>query len=254
MRKVYFASDFHLGIDAKLDSKNREKQICSWLHSIGTEATDILLMGDLFDFWFEYQYAVPKGFVRLIGTMAELSDAGVKLQVFTGNHDLWMRDYFKDEMNIDIHYSSSIQVFNDKKFFLAHGDGLGPGDYSYKRMKKVFTHPFSKFLYRWLHPDIGIPLANYFSGKSRMAQLNIKEYLGREKEWLIQYAEKKSQEVDADYFIFGHRHIPIDYILKNNRSRYINLGDWLYHQSYAVLENQNLELKFYQNEKGLVFH
>jgi UDP-2,3-diacylglucosamine hydrolase len=211
-------------------------------------------MGDLFDFWFEYQYAVPKGFVRLIGTMAELSDAGVKLQVFTGNHDLWMRDYFKDEMNIDIHYSSSIQVFNDKKFFLAHGDGLGPGDYSYKRMKKVFTHPFSKFLYRWLHPDIGIPLANYFSGKSRMAQLNIKEYLGREKEWLIQYAEKKSQEVDADYFIFGHRHIPIDYTLKNNRSRYINLGDWLYHQSYAVLENQNLELKFYQNEKGLVFH
>lgn len=253
MKKIYFASDFHLGVDARLSSLDREKLICQWLDEISVDASQIWLMGDLFDFWFEYRQAVPKGFLRLISRLVNIKEKGIDIQIFTGNHDLWMNDYFTKELGIPVHHDRVQIEILGKKFFLAHGDGLGPADTGYKRMKKVFTHPVSKFLYRWLHPDLGIPLANFFSGRSRNAQLMLKEFLGQDKEWLIQYVEKKSQIEEVDYFIFGHRHLPIDYRLKNGKSRYINLGDWLIHQSYAEFNGHELKLCFYHNDKGKVY-
>ncbi|MEO6190079.1 MAG: UDP-2,3-diacylglucosamine diphosphatase [Saprospiraceae bacterium] len=254
MSNTYFASDFHLGIEASKSSKERELLICNWLDEIAPLANRIYLLGDMFDFWFEYRHAVPKGFVRLLGKLGEMTDSGIQIQVFTGNHDLWMWNYFKDELGIQVHHHSIIEVINGKKFFLAHGDGLGPDDYSYKRMKKLFTHPFSKALYRFLHPDIGIPLANYFSGRSRNTQQTVKKYLGHDKEWLIQYVERKSKEIDIDYFVFGHRHLPIDYTLSNQNSRYINLGDWLVHQSYAIFDGEEMKLCFYKNDETTIYH
>ncbi|MEP7196979.1 MAG: UDP-2,3-diacylglucosamine diphosphatase [Saprospiraceae bacterium] len=254
MIKAYFASDFHLGIDSQLCSRDREDLICNWIDMIAKDATHVFLLGDLFDFWFEYKHAIPKGYVRLIGRLASLKDSGIDVHIFTGNHDLWMENYFTVELGIPIHYHNIEFQLANKNFLLGHGDGLGPGDYSYKRMKKIFTHPFSKFLYRWLHPDLGIPLANYFSGKSRKAQKVLKNYLGHEKEWLIQYVELKAQKKDYDFYIFGHRHLPIDYTLKNNLARYINLGDWLIHQSYAQFDGESMKLCFYKNENGKIYH
>ncbi|MCC6815521.1 MAG: UDP-2,3-diacylglucosamine diphosphatase [Saprospiraceae bacterium] len=251
--KIYFASDFHLGADAILKSADREKLICNWLDEISLDAGQVWLVGDLFDFWFEYNKAIPKGFARFLSRLVILKEKGIDVQVFTGNHDLWMKDYFYSELGIPVHHHPVQINLSGKKFYLAHGDGLGPGDLGFKLMKKVFKNSFSIFLYRWLHPDLGIPLANYFSGKSRNAQTMLKEYLGRENEWLIQYVERKSLMLDIDYYIFGHRHLPIDYKLKNQTSRYINLGDWLVHQSYAVFDGQELELKFYRNENGKIY-
>ncbi len=253
MSRIYFASDFHLGVDAKLSSIEREKLICQWLDEVSIDASQIWIVGDLFDFWFEYNRAVPKGFLKLFSKLIILKEKGIDIQIFTGNHDLWMHDYFTKELGIPVH-KDRIQVeLIGKKFFIAHGDGLGPGDTGYKIMKKIFTNAFSKFLYRWLHPDLGIPLANFFSGKSRNSQVMLKEYLGSEREWLCQYVERKSETNDFDYYIFGHRHLPIDYELKNQKSRYINLGDWLIHQSYAVYDGIELKVCFYKNENGKIY-
>jgi len=254
LNNIYFASDFHLGVQGVASSFDREKLICDWLIDCSHDASSIYLLGDLFDFWFEYKYAVPKGFTRLLGTMATLKDRGIEIKIWTGNHDLWMRDYFKVELGIQVYYKPIIEEINGKMFFIGHGDGLGPGDYGYKRMKKIFMNPVSKFLYRWLHPDLGIPLANFFSSKSRETQVLQKDYLGHQKEWLIQYVEQKSKEIKIDYYIFGHRHLPIDYKLNNNVSRYINLGDWLIHQSYAKFDGTELNLLFYKNENGKIYH
>ena len=142
---------------------------------------------------------------------------------------------------------------NGKSFLIGHGDGLGPGDHGYKFIKKIFTSPISQFLFRWIHPDIGIGLANYFSGKSRNAQDLIQTFLGVDQEWLIQYCEQKIQENPYDYLVFGHRHLPIDYVLKNQHSRYVNLGDWLSFQSYAVFNGESLSLQFFENEFGKVY-
>ncbi|NOT37646.1 MAG: UDP-2,3-diacylglucosamine diphosphatase [Saprospiraceae bacterium] len=253
LSKIYFASDFHLGVDARLSSSDRELLICQWLDEISIDAKQIWLIGDLFDFWFEYKSAIPKGFSKLFSRLVLLKEKGIDIRVFTGNHDLWMKDYFTKELGIPVYFDRIEIEINGKNFFIAHGDGLGPGDSGYKRMKKVFIHPFSKFLYRWLHPDLGIPLANFFSGRSRKAQIMEKKFLGRDEEWLIQYVERKSLTLNTDFYIFGHRHLPIDYTLKNRKSRYINLGDWLLHQSYAVLDGEDLKLCFYKNENGKIY-
>lgn len=242
MGKIYFASDFHLGIDTNKSSRERERIICSWLESIRHDADKIYLIGDLFDFWFEYQQAVPKGYVRFLGKLAELRDAGIAIEVFTGNHDMWLFDYFPTELDIPVHRKEIIVEHQGKKLFIAHGDGKGPGDIGYKVLKKIFQNRLCQFLFARLHPNFGIGLANFLSRRSR-AMTETEEFLGEENEWLVQYANRKLDTLsDIDYFIFGHRHLPLDIQLKNESSRYINTGDWFKHYSYATLENGHLSL------------
>ena len=241
-KKIYFLSDFHLGAPNKVQSNLREQRLVRFLQNAKKDASAIFIVGDIFDFWFEYKTVVPKGFVRLLGCLADLSDAGIELHIFTGNHDLWMKDYLTEELNAKIYFEPGEFTLGAKKFFIGHGDGLGPGDQGYKFMKKIFTNPLCKWLFGWLHPDLGIQLANYFSSKSRAKTGTSDEvFMGEDKEWLIIYAKQKAKEINAHYFIFGHRHYPLD-IAINENSRYINLGDWLRSNSYAVFDGQDIQL------------
>ena len=242
MARVYFASDFHLGIDGRQSSKERESSIVRWLDIIAHDADAIYLLGDTFDYWFEYRTVVPKGFVRLLGKLAELRDKGIPIYAFTGNHDMWMFGYFEKELGIPIHREPIIRVFDDKTFMIGHGDGLGPGDHGYKFIKRLFRSKIGRWLFARIHPNTGIRLMRYFSGTSR-SLTNIPDFLGEEKEWLIQYCNKKLEEQHLDFFVFGHRHIPIEHVLKNGKSRYINCGDWLVHYSYAVWDGTDLHLE-----------
>lgn len=242
-KKIYFASDQHFGAPTTEKSKIREQKFVGWLDSIKNDAEVIFLLGDLFDFWFEYKKAVPKGFVRVLGKLAELRDSGIQIHFFVGNHDLWMRDYFETELNIPIYFKPKEFTFNNKTFLIGHGDGLGPGDKGYKRMKKVFTNPLSKWLYRWLHPDIGIRLAQYLSVKNKLisGEEDVK-FLGEENEWLAQYCKKKLTEKHYDFFVFGHRHLPLEISISEN-SKYINTGDWITHYTYGEFDGDELFLK-----------
>jgi len=241
--KIYFASDQHFGAPTPEKSKVRETKFIAWLDKIKADADTLFLLGDLFDFWFEYKTVVPKGFVRVLGKIAELHDGGIKIHFFVGNHDLWMRDYFETELGITVYHKPKIFTFNKKVFYIGHGDGLGPGDKGYKRMKKVFTNPFSKWFYRWLHPDIGIKLGQYLSTQNKL--ISGEEdvvFLGDDKEWLVQYAKTKLQNQHYDYFVFGHRHLPME-IAITDKSTYINLGDWVNHFTYAVFDSDKLSLE-----------
>lgn len=246
-KKIYFASDFHLGLPNYQDSIKREKIICQWLDDIAPDAYKIYLVGDLFDVWFEYKNVVPKGYTRFLGKLAALSDAGIKIEIFTGNHDMWMKDYFLQELNIPIHFDPITINYNDKKFYIGHGDGLGPGDNSYKVLKMVMTNKWAKWLYRRLHPDTGIALATYFSKKGESKKETEGTYLGDEKEWLVLYAKEYLTQVPINYFIFGHRHLAMTKELSPTCT-YINIGDWLKYNSYAVFDGQHCELKYYNNE------
>jgi len=244
-KKVYFSSDNHLGAPSPQESLPREKKFVRWLDEVKEDAAAIFLLGDLFDFWFEYKTVVPRGFVRVLGKLAELSDSGIPIYFFVGNHDLWMRDYFKTELNIPVYYEPKAFEFNGKKFFIGHGDGKGPGDKGYKRMKKVFTNPFFKWLFRWLHPELGMRLAQYLSVKNKLISgEEDKKFLGEDKEWLAQYARRKLETEHFDYFVFGHRHLPLEIDLENN-STYFNLGDWISHYTYGVFDGQTFQLKTY---------
>ena len=254
MSNIYFASDFHLGIPSWHQAKEREHRILRWLQqvSIDPNLSAIYLVGDLFDFWFEYSTVVPKGYVRFLGKLAELSDRGVALHIFTGNHDVWMFDYFEKELKAKV-YRDPIRVkLGEKHFLIGHGDGLGPGDYSYKFIKKIFRNPFCQWLFRWLHPDIGTRLASFFSHSSRAAQKGPKAFLGADKEWLLQYADKKlSESPEIDFFIFGHRHLAQDLRLKDGKARYVNLGDWFQANTYALFDGQELKLCYFEHPEGL---
>lgn len=250
MKNIYFASDFHLGVDARLSSRERERQIVRWLDRIAPEAEAVYLVGDLFEFWFEYQTVIPKGYSRFFGKLAELRDGGLPIHIFTGNHDLWMFGYFEEEFGIPVHYKPIQIELNGKRFFIGHGDGLGPKDRGYKLMKKVFTNRINQWLFRWFHPDLGMRLAGFSSRASRDAMPEEeRSWLGEEREWLVQYCHRKiDQGVEPDYFIFGHRHLVVDWRLKNDHSRYVNLGDWMSFCSYAVFDGIDLELRFFERE------
>ena len=242
-KKIYFASDQHFGIPNIKESQQREKKFVAWLDVIKKDAEAIFLLGDLFDFWFEYKKVVPKGFVRVLGKLAEISDSGIPIYFFVGNHDLWMKDYFETELQIKTYHEPKEFTFNNKTFLIGHGDGLGPKDKGYKRMKKVFTNPISKWFYKWLHPDIGVWLGQYLSTKNKLisGEEDVK-FLGEEKEWLVQYAHRKLETKHYDYFLFGHRHLPMEIAIGKN-SKYINTGDWITHFTYAVFDGIDLELK-----------
>ena len=241
-KKVYFLSDFHLGAPNEVESRKREDRLVRFLQDARKDAGVIFIVGDIFDFWFEYKTVVPKGFVRILGTLAQMADEGIQLHIFTGNHDLWMQDYLSKELNAKLYFEPQQFTIHKKHFFIGHGDGLGPGDNGYKRLKKIFTNPICQWLFRWLHPDAGIQLANYFSRKSRAKTGNADElFLGEDKEWLILYTKEKAKTMSVDYFIFGHRHYAIDLKI-NEQSRYINLGDWIRLNTYAVFDGKDLQL------------
>jgi len=244
-KKIYYASDQHLGLPNHKNSLEREKIFIKWLDTIKQDAEAIFLLGDLFDFWFEYKKVVPKGFVRVLGKLAEIRDSGIPIYFFVGNHDLWMDDYFEKELNIPVYHKTKEYIINNKIFLIGHGDGLGPGDKGYKRMKKVFTNPVSKWLYRWLHPDIGMRLGVYLSTKNKMISGDEDaKFLGEENEWLAQYCKRKLETKHYDYFLFGHRHLPMQIEVGEN-SKYINLGDWINHFTYGVFDGEDMDLKTY---------
>ena len=242
-KNIYFLSDFHLGTPSYEASLEREKKIVSFLNSIQNTALQIFIVGDMFDFWFEYKTAVPKGYVRLLGKLAELTDKGISIHFFVGNHDMWMSGYFEKELNIPVYFHPKEFVLNNKTFFIGHGDGLGPGDHNYKFLKSVFRNKIAQRLFGFLHPSWGIGLANYFSRSSRKKTgESDKKFLGEEGEWLIIFCRQMLAKQHIDFFVFGHRHFPIDYKLTDT-SRYINLGDWLYSFTYAIFDGNDMQLK-----------
>ena len=251
-KKVYFLSDFHLGVPNAAASLQREKLIVQFLNSIKDDAHTIFLVGDMFDFWFEYKKVVPRGYVRLLGKLAELSDAGIQLHFFVGNHDMWMKDYFQKELNMTLYFQPQTFTFNNCSFYIGHGDGLGPGDHGYKFIKKIFRNPVCQWLFGILPPVIGMGLAHYFSQKSKDVQASKeKMFLGEEKEWLLTYSKEMLQKEKFNFFVFGHRHLPIDYRL-TRESRYINLGEWINFQTYAVFDGKEMELKSFTGKEDKI--
>jgi UDP-2,3-diacylglucosamine hydrolase len=245
-KKIYFLSDFHLGAPDVASSLVREKKIVAFLDIIKQDAEAIFIVGDLFDFWYEYKKVVPKGYVRILGKIAEITDAGIPIHFFVGNHDMWMKDYFQKELNTAVYFEPNAFSFYNKRFLIGHGDGLGPGDEGYKFIKKIFRNKFCQMMFGAIPPNIGIGLADYFSKKSRAKTGKTNEvFLGEDKEWLVVYSKEILQKEHYDYFIFGHRHLPLDIEL-NEKSRYVNLGDWIKYFTYAVFDGERLSLEYYK--------
>lgn len=248
-KKIYFASDVHLGAPTIHDHRLHEKRFISWLDSVKHDAAAIYLMGDIFDFWFEYKSVVPKGFTRFLGKLSELTDSGVPVHFFTGNHDVWVFDYLPAECGVTVHTDPIITDIDGKKFFLHHGDGLGPYDKKYNLLKSLFTNRFAQWCFSWLHPDIGAFIATKWSGKSRKS--NVEKhglaFYGEEKEYSILFAKEYLKSNHIDYFIFGHRHVALDYELGHN-SRLILLGDWIQHFTYATFDGNEVKLHHYKTE------
>jgi len=245
-KKIYFASDFHLGVPTHESSLKREKLIVEWLEMARQDAHSIYLMGDLFDFWFEYKHAIPKGFIRFQGKLAELRDAGIPITFFTGNHDMWMFDYFQKELAITIHRDPQLVYINGVKLYLGHGDGLGPGDNFYKFLKKVYSSSLCQWLFARIHPNLGIGLAQHWSKKSRISSMKKgEEFKGEEREYLFSYCKGIEAKEHHDYYVFGHRHLPLNLKVADN-SRYVNLGEWVHFTTYGVFEGKTLELKTFK--------
>ncbi len=246
---AYFASDFHLGAPDDRSSYDREKKILSWLDAIATDATHIFLVGDIFDFWFEYKLAIPKGFVRIQAKIAELVDNGIEVHFFHGNHDMWMFEYFTKELGVIIHPNEFEIELNSTKVFISHGDGVGPGDRGYKMIKKIFRNKLCQWLFARLHPNLGIGLARYLSQSSRKKTGHLdEEFNGMQSEWIFHYLKNKHPEFKANTYIFGHRHLPL--FVKETDFQYINLGEWLHTCSYAKFSEKGWELLKWQKNQA----
>ena len=237
--KIYFASDFHLGSPNLKESLEREKKIISWLNEIEKDAKSIYLLGDIFDFWFEYKKVVPKGFVRFLAKLVDLIEKGIDIHYVVGNHDMWMRDYLEQEIGLKVHFQEFIIEQDHKLIFIGHGDGLGKGDYKYKVLKLIFSSKICKWLFSRLHPNFGISLGQAWSNKSKRKP---KSLVNEDKEILVEYCKEQQKNNPVDYYVFGHRHIPMN-IRIDERCNYINLGDWVHHYSYAVYSDKKLELR-----------
>lgn len=246
-KKIYFASDFHLGAPNYEKSLEREKKIVAWLDHIKTDAAEIFLVGDIFDFWFEYKRAIPKGFVRIQGKIAEITDSGIPVHVFTGNHDMWIFDYIPKELGVTLYRTPIERTFFGQSFLIGHGDGLGPGDRSYKFLKKVFANKFCQWCFARLHPNFGIWLADKSSKTSRAKSGTADEvFLGEENEWLVQYCKEVIKTKKYDYFVFGHRHLPLQIKLSES-STYYNLGDWINYCTYLEVSEAGVSLNKWEN-------
>ncbi len=245
-KKIYFFSDVHLGAPNAAASRVREQKLLRFLKSIESDAQEILIVGDLFDFWYEYRHVVPRGYVRVLGQLAHLTDQGINIHFFVGNHDMWMKTYFQQELNIPVYFGPKTFRYGTAAFYVAHGDGLGPGDHGYKLLKKIFRNPVCQWLFGMLPPAIGIGLANFFSRKSREAVgEHEKKFHGPDKEWLMVHSRSILQSGSFDYFVYGHRHVPGIHPLPHN-SYYVNLGDWVTHFTYAVWDGENMLLKTFE--------
>ncbi len=246
-KKIYFASDFHLGVPNYASSLEREKRIIAWLDQAKRDAHSIYLLGDIFDFWFEYKHAIPKGFIRFQGKLAELRDAGIPIYFFTGNHDMWMFDYFTKELDIVIYREPQTLQINGKVFLIGHGDGLGPGDSIYKIQKKFFNSKVCQWLFARIHPNLGMGIAQLWSKQSRLANTKREEkFNGEENEFLLSYCKTIEKQTHHDFYVFGHRHLPLDLEVGVN-SRYINLGEWVHFNTYAEYDGQAVALKTYRH-------
>ncbi len=246
-KKIYFASDFHLGVPDHASSLAREKTIVRWLESIRKDAHALYLMGDIFDFWFEYRETIPRGFARIQGKLAELSDNGLAIHFFTGNHDMWMFDYFPREMGIHIHREPATLEINGQVLLIGHGDGLGPGDDIYKILKQFFNSGLCQWLFARLHPNLGMRIAHYWSRKSRISNMkNGEEFQGEEKEFLLTYCKELEKVKHHDYYIFGHRHLPLELAVGSN-STYINLGEWVHFRPFAEYDGKKVRLKSFES-------
>lgn len=247
-QRIYFASDFHLGVPTAESSLARERRIIAWLDVVKKDAHSIYLMGDIFDFWFEYKHAIPKGFIRFQGKLAELRDVGVPIYFFTGNHDMWLFNYFEKELGIIIYREPQTLMVNGKKLLVGHGDGLGPGDNLYKFQKRFFNSRLCQWLFARIHPNLGIGIAKFWSKKSRLANTKREEkFRGEEHEFLLTYCKEQEKISHHDFYIFGHRHLPLDLKVADN-SRYINLGEWVHFDTYAAFSNGNAELKKFEGQ------
>jgi UDP-2,3-diacylglucosamine hydrolase len=244
--KIYFASDMHLGLFPYDKSMEREKLIVKWLDSIKPDAKVLFLLGDIFDFWYEYRKVIPKGFTRFLGKLAELADMGVEIHFFTGNHDVWAFDYLPKEIGLTIHRQDISFAINNKQFLIGHGDELCPTDYGYRILKSIFKTKFLQFLFSRLHPNLALAFGHTWSKHSRLSKGVAEAFLGEEKEHQIVYARKYLKHSQVDYFVYGHRHIPMDFNLTAT-SRLINLGEWIYSNSYAVFDGMNMELKYFKS-------
>lgn len=246
-KQIYFLSDFHLGAPNYSASLAREKKILSFLDSIENRAAALFILGDMFDFWYEYKHVVPKNYVRLLGKLAAMVDKGIPIHFFVGNHDMWMKSYFEQELGIKVYFDTQYFNANQKDFYIAHGDGLGPGDKGYKFLKKVFRSPVCNWLFGKLHPDWGISLAGYFSRKSRAKTGSADAvWLGEDREWLVVHSKEVLKERHFDYFIYGHRHYPMQLEITSPNgavSQYINLGDWITNFTYASFDGKSMQLK-----------
>lgn len=245
-KKIYFASDFHLGVPSAEESRAREKRIVSWLDSVKDTAHSIYLLGDIFDFWFEYTTVVPKGFIRLQGKLMELRDKGIPIIFFTGNHDMWMFDYFPEEFGIPVYREPQCLQVGDQRLMIGHGDGLGPGDAFYKVLKKFFNSKTCQWLFARLHPNLGMGIANQWSRQSRISNTRKEEkFEGEDREFLFTYCKEQEQKQHHDFYIFGHRHLPLDLKINNN-SQYINIGEWVHFNTYAEYDGKKVYLKTYE--------
>jgi UDP-2,3-diacylglucosamine hydrolase len=242
-KKLFFASDFHLGVPDHASSVLREKKIVAWLESIRHEAHTIFLLGDIFDFWFEYRHAIPKGFIRVQGKLAELRDQGIPIVFFTGNHDMWMFDYFEKELGIPVFQNPQLLSVGDQKLLIGHGDGLGPGDRTYKILKKIFSSRICQWLFARIHPNLGIAIANRWSRRSRISNNKKEEkFHGEEGEFLLLYCREMEKIQHHDFYVFGHRHLPLD-IKINENCRYVNLGEWVNFTTFAEYDGRTMQLK-----------
>jgi UDP-2,3-diacylglucosamine hydrolase len=243
-KKLYFLSDLHLGAPDIKSSKEREQKLLRFLDSIRQDAQAIFLVGDIFDFWFEYETVVPKGFVRFLARLTQLKEQGIDIFIFKGNHDLWLRDYLEKELGAVVFNDKVALSCAGKEMLIAHGDGLGPGDIKYKILKKIFTNRFCQWLFRWLHPDIGVAIAQLWS-RNNYTDPATEVFHGEDREWLIQYCSRKLKETYYDFFLMGHRHLPMDIPLTPH-SRYINLGDWIFNCNYAEFDGNEMRLIKFQ--------
>jgi UDP-2,3-diacylglucosamine hydrolase len=236
---IYFASDFHLGLPAGSPPLEREKRVVKWLNSISPEAKEIYLLGDIFDFWWEYKLVVPKGFTRFLGTLSTITDSGIPIHFFTGNHDMWVGDYLSSECGLIVHMAPMSVTFDEKSFHLAHGEGLGTKDSGYRALLSVFRNKPLRAMYSALHPSIGVGIGLRWSLSSRLGKGITKEFLGETKEDLIRYAKSIIEKEKTDYFIFGHRHLAMTYKMKEG-AEIVFLGDWIKSGSYAEWNGTNL--------------
>lgn len=242
--KVFFASDFHLGLNAGAPPREREKKIVKWLDTIAEEASEIYLVGDIFDFWWEYRHVVPKGFTRFLGKISAITDSGVPVHFFTGNHDMWVKDYLSMECGMKIHTGPYTTTLNGKRFHIAHGEGLGSRSGGYKILLWIFHNRLLRALYSALHPAIGVAIGHRWSLSSRLGKGISLEFLGEENEDLIRYAGRVAEKEKIDYFVFGHRHLAMVHPLKGG-GEIVFLGDWIKHSSYAVWDGNQLEMKMF---------